>query len=83
MSIASHRASKLICISQMCSLEKNVPTVLANELTGILGIEKVEDPRVYLGVLAIWGRSKKCKLAYVKGQLLGKIQGYQLLGERC
>lgn len=56
---------------------KNVPTVLVEELTGILGMEKVDDPRVYLGVLAIWGRSKKAGLAYVKGRLLGKIQGWK------
>lgn len=54
---------------------KNVQAVLVNELIGILGMEKVEDPGLYLGVPAIWGRSKKCGLAYVKGRLLGKFKG--------
>lgn len=47
--------------------------VLADELIGILSIDKVEDPGVYLGVPVIWGRSKRSGLAYVKGRLLGKI----------
>lgn len=51
--------------------------ILAEELTNILGIDKVEDLGVYLGVPAIWGRSKRCGLAYVKGRLLGKIQGWK------
>lgn len=37
----------------------------------------VEDPGIYLGMLAIWGRSKKRGLSYVKGKLLGKIQGWK------
>lgn len=55
----------------------NVPQALSNELTEILGIGKVGDPGSYLGVPTIWGRSKKCGLAYVKGRLLGKLQGWK------
>lgn len=55
----------------------NVPTGLANELSSILGIYKVDDQGVYLGVPAIWGRSKKCGLAYVKGRLLEKLQSWK------
>ncbi|KAB2632571.1 ribonuclease H protein [Pyrus ussuriensis x Pyrus communis] len=55
----------------------NVPKVLSRELTDILGIVKVGDPESYLGVLAIWGKSKKCGLAFVKERLLGKIQGWK------
>lgn len=55
----------------------NVPEVLSQELSAILGVGKVGDPGSYLGVLAIWGRSKKCGLAYVKGRLLGKLQGWK------
>lgn len=55
----------------------NVPEVLSRELTDILGIVKVGDPGSYLGVLAIWGKSKKCGLAYVKERFLGTIQGWK------
>lgn len=55
----------------------NVPEVLSKELIAILGIEKVGDPGSYLGVPALWGRSKKYGLAYVKGRLLGKLQGWK------
>lgn len=55
----------------------NIMAILAEELTNILGMDKVEDLGVYLGVPAIWGRSKRCGLAYVKGRLLGKIQGWK------
>ncbi|KAB2602833.1 ribonuclease H protein [Pyrus ussuriensis x Pyrus communis] len=57
----------------------NVPEVLSQELSAILGVGKVGDPGSYLGVPAIWGRSKKCGLAYVKGRLLGKLQGEVLI----
>lgn len=55
----------------------NVPEVLSRELTDILGIVKVGDPESYLGVLAIWGKSNKSGLAYVKETLLGKFQGWK------
>ncbi|KAM2060118.1 hypothetical protein ACFX1T_045347 [Malus domestica] len=55
----------------------NVPDQLALQLATILGMEKVGNPGVYLGVPAIWGRSKRSGLAYVKGRLLGKIQGWK------
>lgn len=50
----------------------NVPVVLADELTDIMGMDKVEDPGLYLGVPVIWGRSKKIGLAYVKGVTPGE-----------
>ncbi|CAN6713710.1 unnamed protein product [Malus baccata var. baccata] len=43
----------------------NVPDQLSLHLATILGMEKVGNPGVYLGVPAIWGR------------LLGKIQGWK------
>lgn len=55
----------------------NVPVVLSKELGGILGMSIVDDPRTYLGVPAIWGRSKMKRLAHVKGRILGKIQGWK------
>ncbi|CAN6585206.1 unnamed protein product [Malus baccata var. baccata] len=55
----------------------NVPEPLSIHLATIIGMEKVGDPRVYLGVPAIWGRSKRSGLAYVKGRLLGKFQGWK------
>lgn len=55
----------------------NVPEALKRELTEILRIVMVGDLGPYLDVPAIWGRSKKCGLAYVKGRLLGKIQKWK------
>lgn len=37
----------------------------------------VDDPRTYLGVPAMWGRSKSKGLAYVKDRILAKIQGWK------
>nr|XP_028962160.1 uncharacterized protein LOC103417751 [Malus domestica] len=39
--------------------------------------ELVSDPGDYLGLPAIWGRSKRQSLAYVKGRMLGKVQGWK------
>ncbi|CAN6543682.1 unnamed protein product [Malus baccata var. baccata] len=55
----------------------NVPEEVSRHLSNILGFEMVGDPGMYLGVPAIWGRSKKAGLAYVKGQLLDKLQGWK------
>ena len=55
----------------------NVPESLSCTLAAILGMEKAADPGVYLGVPALWGRSKKGGLAYIKGLLLSKLQGWK------
>ncbi|XP_070664898.1 uncharacterized protein [Malus domestica] len=55
----------------------NVPKGVAANLGGILGVSVVDNPGTYLGVPAIWGRSKKRGLAYVKGRILGKLQGWK------
>ncbi|KAM1672854.1 hypothetical protein ACFXTN_037707 [Malus domestica] len=55
----------------------NVPEEVSRHLSTILGFEWVGDPGMYLGVPAIWGRSKKAGLAYVKGRLLDKLQGWK------
>ena len=41
----------------------------------ILGIPATEDPRKYLGISSIWGKTKHQALAYVKEQATSKIQG--------
>ncbi|CAN6568827.1 unnamed protein product [Malus baccata var. baccata] len=56
---------------------KNIPESLSVQLANILGMERVGDPCVYLEVPAIWGRSKKSRLAYVKERLLGKLRGWK------
>ncbi|CAN6675688.1 unnamed protein product [Malus baccata var. baccata] len=56
---------------------ENVPSGVAANLGGILGVSVVDNPDTYLGVPAIWGRSKKRGLAYVKGRILGKLQGWK------
>ncbi|CAN6587433.1 unnamed protein product [Malus baccata var. baccata] len=55
----------------------NVPSSLSEELGNILGMPVVDNPGSYLGVPALWGRSKKLGLAYVKGRILGKLQGWK------
>ena len=40
-------------------------------------MERVGDPSSYLGVPTIWGQSKKSGLAYIKGRLIGKLQGWK------
>ncbi|XP_050121457.1 uncharacterized protein LOC126599164 [Malus sylvestris] len=55
----------------------NVPEEVSRHLAVILGFERVGDPGIYLGVPAMWGRSKKAGLAYVKGRLLDKMQGWK------
>ncbi|CAN6702186.1 unnamed protein product [Malus baccata var. baccata] len=55
----------------------NVPNKVAAELGSILGMSVVDNPGTYLGVPAIWGRLKKRGLAYVKGRILGKFQGWK------
>lgn len=55
----------------------NVSFGVAAELGRLLGMPVMENPGTYLGVPAIWGRSKKCGLAYVKGRILGKLQGWK------
>ena len=47
------------------------------ELGRLLGMVVVDNPGTYLGVPALWGRSKKKGLAYVKGRILGKLQGWK------
>lgn len=37
----------------------NIPISLKDELEAVLGMPAVENPWIYLGVPAIWGRSKK------------------------
>ncbi|KAM1214034.1 hypothetical protein ACFX2I_005400 [Malus domestica] len=44
----------------------NIHAAISEELGNILGVPVVSDPGTYLGVLAIWGRSKSRGLAYVK-----------------
>ncbi|CAN6678460.1 unnamed protein product [Malus baccata var. baccata] len=55
----------------------NISDELRGDLEGILGMPAVENPGIYLGVPAIWGRSKNGGLAYVKDRVLGKVQGWK------
>ncbi|CAN6558737.1 unnamed protein product [Malus baccata var. baccata] len=48
-----------------------------SSLGSLLGMPVVSDPGVYLGLPAIWGRSKRSSLAFVKGRVMGKIQGWK------
>ncbi|CAN6557042.1 unnamed protein product [Malus baccata var. baccata] len=55
----------------------NVPASLSAHLGSILGMAVVCNPGTYMGVPAIWGRSKKRGLSYVKGRILEKMQGWK------
>ncbi|KAB2630796.1 hypothetical protein D8674_008315 [Pyrus ussuriensis x Pyrus communis] len=64
-----------VASGQKVNLEKssvffgaNVPKVNADQMGNALGMAVVSNPGTYLGVPAIWGRSKKRGLAYVKGR---------------
>ncbi|CAN6559066.1 unnamed protein product [Malus baccata var. baccata] len=54
----------------------NTPEAVSTELGLILAMPVVNNPGSYLGVPAVWGRSKSRGLAYVNGRLLGKLQGW-------
>lgn len=50
----------------------NVSSALSEEVGRILRMSIVDDLGTYLNVPAMWGRSKKKGLAYVKERILGK-----------
>ncbi|KAB2621987.1 hypothetical protein D8674_024169 [Pyrus ussuriensis x Pyrus communis] len=73
-----------VASGQKVNLEKssvffgaNVPKVNADQMGNALGMAVVINPGTYLGVPAIWGRSKKRGLAYVKGRVMEKLQGWK------
>ncbi|CAN6551855.1 unnamed protein product [Malus baccata var. baccata] len=47
---------------------RNAPAQVRSQLGSILGMPTVSDPGMYLGLLAIWGKSKRNSLAFVKGR---------------
>ncbi|KAM1778364.1 hypothetical protein ACFX12_039868 [Malus domestica] len=55
----------------------NVPNSLSVELCTVMGMPSVENPGMYLGLPSFWSRSKKQSLAFVKGRILEKIQGWK------
>ncbi|KAM1467482.1 hypothetical protein ACFX2I_032578 [Malus domestica] len=55
----------------------NIPKRVSAELANILRVQVVLDPGAYLGVPAIWGRSKKKGLAYIKEKIMAKVQGWK------
>ncbi|KAM1235979.1 hypothetical protein ACFX2J_005375 [Malus domestica] len=71
-----------LCVAsgQMVNLQKscvffsaNIHAAISEELGNILGVSVVSDPGTYLGVLAIWGRSKSRGLAYVKDAVCNEL----------
>ena len=55
----------------------NTPSSVSMELSQILGIPMVVIPRTFLGLPSMWSHSKKQSLAFVKGRILEKIQGWK------
>ncbi|XP_068323301.1 uncharacterized protein [Pyrus communis] len=56
---------------------ENVPKMNADQMGSALGMAVVINPGTYLGVPAIWGHSKQRGLAYVKGRIMEKLQGWK------
>ncbi|KAM2244521.1 hypothetical protein ACFXTI_005579 [Malus domestica] len=54
----------------------NTPLELSKELGHILHMKVAADLGTYLGVPALWGRSKRQGLAFIKGRVLKKINGW-------
>lgn len=54
----------------------NTPPDVLRKLGQILNMQVVSDPGTYLGVPALWGRFKTHGLAFIKGRILEKIQGW-------
>lgn len=50
---------------------------VSEDLGRVLNMPVVYDPGTYLGVPAMWGCSKRQGLAYVKGRILRKLQGWK------
>lgn len=55
----------------------NTLAQLALELCNILDMPKVDDPKKYLGIPTLWGRSKRDTLAYVKDRVMAKVAGWK------
>ncbi|CAL2231020.1 unnamed protein product [Prunus armeniaca] len=62
-----------------CFFSTNSPTDVKNSICERLGMALVENPRVYLGLPTVWGKSKKGVLKYVKDRILVKLQGWKQL----
>ncbi|KAB2625745.1 hypothetical protein D8674_017405 [Pyrus ussuriensis x Pyrus communis] len=59
-----------VASGQKVNLEKS-------SMGNALGMAVVINPGTYLGVPTIWGRSKQRGLAYVKGRVMEKLQGWK------
>lgn len=51
--------------------------MLAYALCDTLDMPQVDDPRVYLGIPTIWGRSKRDGFMYIKDKVLAKVIGWK------
>ncbi|KAM1606865.1 hypothetical protein PS1_028017 [Malus domestica] len=56
----------------------NTPYEVSRELGHILHMQVVNDPGTYLGVPALWGRSNRQGLAFIKGRILKKSHEWAL-----
>ena len=55
----------------------NISSGVLMSLSQVLGIPMVVNPGTYLGLPSLWSSSKKQGLAFVKGRILEKIQGWK------
>ncbi|XP_070672460.1 uncharacterized protein [Malus domestica] len=55
----------------------NISMDASVELGAIFDMNSISDPNTYLGVPAVWGRSKRQGLAYINDRIMGKLQGWK------
>lgn len=71
-------ASGLTLNLQKSSLffSSNASNILKEEIKGILGMSEVKGSVQYLGLPALWGKSKKKSLGYLRDKIMRKAQGW-------
>lgn len=75
---AFSEASGLSISAQKSSLffSSNASMELKKEIKWILGMKEMDASTQYLGLPALWGRSKKEYLGFIKDRIMGKVKGW-------
>lgn len=71
-------SSQAVNLNKLCVFfGANTLAAMSMELGQVLNMHVVSNSGTYLGVPAMWGKSKRQCLAYVKGRILRKLQGWK------
>lgn len=71
--------SQLVNHKKSCIyFSRNTHAQMKTTIGSILGVERTDNPRNYLGMPSMWGRSKTAAMNYVKGHVKNKISGWKL-----